>query len=114
MGYKWKPSKAQKREFAQKMNEDQEFAEAYNARKKKKTEKRRASSKFNYKSAGGSYTPTKHQYNVAIAALQGEYGQITGEQESSCNLLISAFSCKEKTEHDNIHVVNEIFRNKNK
>jgi len=110
LGYKWKPSKAQRREFARKMNEDQEFADAYNERKKKKAEKKRANSKFDYSSAGGEYVPTKAQNDVAFRALNGDYGNLTDAQENACNMVISAYSLKEKTHHDNIHIVNELKR----
>ncbi len=52
MGYKWRPSKPARREFAQNM-QNPDFANQYYARKEEKAEKRRASSKFDYASAGG-------------------------------------------------------------
>ena len=49
MGYKWKPSKAQGREFAIRMANDEEYRNAYYKRKEEREAKRRESSKFDYK-----------------------------------------------------------------
>lgn len=108
MGYKWKPSKTARREFAQKIANDSQFAADYYARKDAKADKRRATSKFDYNSAGGEYLPTKYQYDMAIRfCLELE---ITNEQQLSCQMVISAYSCQEKAHHDHIHIVNELIR----
>lgn len=111
MGYKWKPSKAQRRAFAERMKDPVE-REAYEARKAEKERKRREKSKFNYSTAGGDYVATEHQNGVAFSALSGEYGTLTKDQENACNMVISAYSIGEKTHHDNIHIVNELFRSR--
>lgn len=108
MAYKWKPSKTARREFAIKMQTDTEFANDYYARKEARAEKRRASSAFDYQSAGGSYVPTKFQNDKAFEFLTNK--ELTPEQRDACNMVISAYSCNEKVHHDYIHVVNELAR----
>jgi len=105
----WKPSKTQRREFAQRMQNDSEFAESYNNRKREKEEKRRASSKFDYRTAGGSYIPTKVQHDFCLEMV-GE--DLTSEQENACNIVASGYACNEKVDHDFIHIVNELIRNR--
>lgn len=51
MGYKWKPSASQRRAFAEKMSSPEERA-GYYENKEAKAQKRRASSQFDYNSAG--------------------------------------------------------------
>ena len=57
MKYKWKPTKAQKREFAERMATDTAYSEAYHQRKEQRAEKRRSTSKFDYPTAGGGIYP---------------------------------------------------------
>lgn len=108
MSYKWKPSKAARREFAQKIQNDSQFSADYYARKAAKADKRRKSSKFDYNSAGGEYVPTLEQYNSAMSFLLR--GNLTTEQEQACNMVSSAYSLNEKCHHDYIHIVNELRR----
>jgi len=106
MGYKWRPSKSQRRAFAQRMqNEDERLA--YEERKRKREEKRRENSTFNYESAGGNYIPTEHQYHVANEMMRGD---CTPQQINAATLVISAFVCNERVHHDYIHIVNEYYR----
>jgi len=49
---KWKPTKAQRKEFAQKM-QDPEYEKAYLQRKEKRAASRRKNSDYDYSSAGG-------------------------------------------------------------
>ena len=107
MSYKWKPSKSAKRAFAEKMQSDNDFARAYNQRKQMKSEKRRASSSFDYDSAGGYYTPTQAQYDGATRLM---YSNPTPEQENACNMVMYGYTCKEKVHHDHIHIINEYIR----
>ena len=69
MRYKWKPSKAQKREFAERMANDTAYREAYYQRKEQRAEKRRSTSKFDYPTAGGEYIPTESQNKAAFELL---------------------------------------------
>jgi len=107
--YKWRPSKNQRREFAQKMQNDINFANDYNQRKINKTEKRRASSSFDYISAGGYYVPTKIQHDMAFKFLNNL--NLTSHQEEACHQVIYGFTNNEKIHHDYIHIVNELIRN---
>ena len=109
MGYKWKPSKAQRKAFAEKMNNDTDFAREYNDRKLEKAKKRRESSKFDYDTAGGEFVPTKSQYDAAIKLKSKK--NITYEQNMSCDQVMYGFTCQEKIHHDHIHVINEFIRN---
>ena len=110
MSYKWKPSKSAKRVFAQKMQDPTE-AQAYEDRKKAKADKRRASSDFNYHTAGGLYTPTKAQQDAAMTILTIE--GMSEEQRNAANMVTFGNSCNEKIHHDFIHIVNEYIRSKN-
>ena len=105
MAYKWKPSKTARREFAQKMNEDSGFAADYYERKEQKAEKRRASSSFDYQTAGGFYVPTRAQYDFAINAIYRD-----GDEKQAIDMVVYGFSCNEKIHHDFIHVINEKMR----
>ena len=106
MAYKWKPNKSQRKAFALRMQDPQE-REAYEERKKEKANKRRASSKFDYNTAGGRYVPTKTQNDIAFKALGLE---LTQEEQTACDMVMSAYSLNEKTHHDFIHIVNELVR----
>jgi len=108
MGYsrKWRPSKTQRREFAEKMQNDDDFANEYNKRKKERAEKRRSKSLFNYESAGGHYVPTKTQYDFCFNNLS----LFNDNEITSANLVMSGYLMGEKVHHDYIHVVNEKIR----
>lgn len=105
MAYKWKPNKTQRREFAEKMKDQNEQA-AYYQRKDDKAEKKRAGSQFDYNSAGGEYIPTEAQYKFTMSYQ----GQLTMEQNQAFHIIQYGHSCKEKVHHDFIHVVNEMIR----
>lgn len=105
MGYKWKPSKTARREFAQKMANDSEFSANYYARKEQKAIKRRSGSSFDYNSAGGSFVPTKAQYDFA---MRNSYNN--DAENVAFDMVVWGYSCNEKVHHDFIHVVNERIR----
>jgi hypothetical protein len=105
-GYKWKPSKTQRRAFAEKMSDPAEQA-AYNARKEEKAKKRRAGSKFDYGSAGGNYVPTLAQYNFCFYNMSSF---VTKEEQEAANQVMYGYTTKEKVHHDYIHIVNEKIR----
>jgi hypothetical protein len=107
MSYKWRSSPTQRREFAQKMNNDSEFAAEYEARKQAKAEKRRSTSNFDYDKAGGEYVPTKAQYDFCFNNMDLF---VTNEEETAANMVMSGYSCNEKVHHDYIHIVNEKIR----
>ena len=107
MAYKWKPSRAQRRDFAQKM-QDEDFAREYNERKTEKAQKKRKQSAYNYETAGGQYVPTQNQHDNAFKFL-GELS-LTDAEQNACNMVISGYVMNEKTHHDHIHIVNELAR----
>lgn len=114
MGYKWKPSKSQAKEFAQKMNNDSEFADAWRERKAQKAEKNRAKSEFDYHTAGGEYIPTEHQRWEALKFLCGDFmdeNALTDLQKNACEMVVSCYDMGIKVHHDQIHIVNELTRN---
>lgn len=108
MGYKWKPSAAQRRAFAEKMQDAQE-REAYEERKRIKKEKRKATSEFDYESAGGNYVPTKFQCDFCVTNM---HLFKTSKEMNAANMVIGGFTCNEKVHHDYIHIVNEKIRSK--
>lgn len=108
MGYKWKPSKTARREFAQKMANDSQFAADYYAKKEEKSAKKRNTSKFDYNMAGGEYIPTQYQSERALTFIRSI--ELTSEQRQACEMVNYGYSCKEKVHHDNIHIVNELIR----
>jgi hypothetical protein len=110
MKYKWKPTKAQRQKFAERMANDAEFREAYYKRKEQRAEKRRSSSKFDYETAGGEYIPTQVQNKAAFELLNNNP---TDEQKEACDMVIYGYSCQEKVHHDYIHIINEYIRKKN-
>ena len=67
-------------------------------------EKLRAKSKFNYATAGGSFRPTREQYD---AAIQMERAGIDVMQATA---LQGAYLAQSKVSHDIIHVINEYRR----
>ena len=104
---KWKPSKSMRRDFARRM-QDPEEKTAYEARKQARDEKRRSASRFDYESAGGSYVPTKAQYDYAMSRPD----DLTIEQQDACNQVVTGYACNEKVSHDDIHIINELIRRK--
>ena len=109
MAYKFRPSAAQRKEFAIRMATDAAYAQAYNERKAAKADKRRASSKFDYATAGGNYVPTQRQNDAA--ALLIDDATCTPEQRSACLKVINGYNFKSAVHHDSIHIVNEFIRN---
>jgi len=109
MRYKWKPTKAQKCEFAERMATDTAYREAYHQRKEQRAEIRRSTSKFDYQTAGGEYIPTESQNKAAFELLNLNP---TPEQKEACNMVLYGYSCKEKVHHDFIHPINEYIRSK--
>ena len=103
--YKWKPSAAQRRAFAEKMKDPAEQA-AYEAKQQARAEKRRETSQHDYTTAGGRYVPTDQQYRYAMANM-AEFDETT---KQSANLVISAFVCNQVVHHDHIHAINEHMR----
>ena len=105
MANKWKPSKSARRAFAQKMQNDSVFADEYEARKKSKSDKRRAKSNFHYQSAGGEFVPTRAQYDFC---MQNDY--FSDAEKTAFDMVVYGYSCNEKISHDHIHIVNEKIR----
>jgi hypothetical protein len=108
MAYRWKPSKKQKREFADKMNSNYEFALAYYNRKLNRSENNIKDSKFDYSIAGGNYIPTQIQYQNALHFILNKC--ITHEEKEACEMVISGYTLNDKIHHDFIHIVNELYR----
>jgi hypothetical protein len=104
MGYKWKPNKNQRREFAERMQNPVERT-MYLERKKAKEEKRRAQSSFDYQSAGGAYIPTKSQYDFIML-----HYDLFDEVKNSADMLLTGYTCQMRVPHDDIHQVNEVIR----
>jgi len=111
MRHKWKPTQAQRREFAERMATDTAYSDSYYQRKKKVAEKKRSASKFDYQTAGGEYIPTESQFKAAFELLNLNP---TAEQKEACNMVWYGYSCEEKVHHDFIHLINEYIRSKNK
>ena len=113
MGYrrggKWHPNKSEAKAFREKMETDPKFAEEYYDRKRKKEETRRNQSRFDYNTAGGFYIPTKAQYDFCMDNT--DLFETYDEQQAR-NEVIMGYTNKEKVNHDFIHIVNEIIRNK--
>jgi hypothetical protein len=107
MAWKWKPSQAQRREFAQKMQNDEAYRNAYFSRKEARSEKRRSTSRYDYGSAGGYYVPTKTQNDFCMENI---HLFAPGEEMSAANNVMYGYSCNEKIHHDYIHAVNEKIR----
>lgn len=106
ISYKWKPNKKQKAEFKAKMA-DPEFSAVYYQRQADKAAKKRATSTFDYTTAGGMYMATKVQHDFC---LQNSELFQTIEEQSARNQVIYSYTCSEKIHHDNIHIVNEKIR----
>ena len=111
MRHKWKPTQAQRREFAERMATDTAYSDSYYQRKKKVAEKKRSASKFDYQTAGVEYIPTESQFKAAFDLLNLNP---TAEQKEACNIVWYGDSCEEKVHHDFIHLINEDIRSKNK
>ena len=109
MTYKWKPNATQRKEYAEMMNDPIQRAE-YEERKRekarKKEEKNRAGSRFDYLGAGGNYVPTKWQYYSAWRFIS--YNKLSEEDQLSCSNVMSAYTMNKVCHHDDIHVVNEL------
>jgi hypothetical protein len=106
--YKWKPSASQRKAFAQKMQDPDEQL-AYIKRKEDKLEKKRSTSKYDYKTAGGEYVPTKAQHDFVINNM-GQF--VSSDEKDAANMVIYGYVNNEKIHHDNIHIVNEKIRSK--
>ena len=107
MGYKWKPSASQKREFAQNM-QNEEFKTNYYARKEVKKIKRINTSEFDYTTAGGNYVPTREQHNFCL----DNFDLFETQTEiNAMNIVLIGYATNEKVHHDYIHIVNEKRRN---
>ena len=102
---RWKPSKNQRNEFAEKM-QNPEFAKTYYERKAAREAKKRATSLFDYESAGGMYLATEYQFDFCMK----NYGNLTKEQKEAADMVMFSFNCKEKIHHDSIHIINELIR----
>ena len=102
MAYKWKPSASQRKAFAERMKDPTE-QQAYDERQKEKANKRRATSSFDYESAGGRYVPTKEQHDFCF-----NHSELftTIEEQVAMNEVTSGYLFNEKVNHDYIHIVN--------
>jgi hypothetical protein len=109
MARTWKPTAAQKKAFAEKM-QNETLKKEYESKKEAKQIKRRATSKFDYATAGGEFIPTKKQYMTAFRLLQIDTATI--EQLDAARMVVDAYISKTTTHHDNIHIINEFLRNK--
>lgn len=113
---RWRPSRAEARSFSNRMKNDNEFAAAYNARKEEKEKKRRHGSKFDYKSAGGEFVPTREQHDFAMSILRSDvivrYGSDKEKRdtEDACNMVANGYISQERIHHDYIHIVNNLKR----
>ncbi len=105
---RWKPNKSAKRAFALKMQDPVE-ATAYQARKEARANKRRQTSKFGYNSAGGSYIPTRIQFDYCLA---NSSSSMPIDIQVAFNEVMFGYSNMEKVHHDYIHIVNEHIRNR--
>ena len=73
-------------------------------RKMAQLAKKREKSKFNYATAGGSFVPTREQYEAAIAMERA------GIDVMQATALQGAYLAQSKVSHDIIHVINEYRR----
>ena len=103
---KWKPSKSARRAFALKMQDPVE-ATAYQARKEARATKRRQTNKFDYETAGGSYVPTRAQFDYCLANISYS---MPIDTQVAFNEVMFGYSNTEKVHHDYIHIVNEHIR----
>ena len=100
---KWKPSKAARREFAEKM-QNPGYAEQYYARKKARADKRRGGSEFNYETAGGYYVPSQNQHYQALKLLKNNP---TDQQREAAEIICVGYYNMDKVHNDYIHIINE-------
>lgn len=103
MGYRWKPSANQRKEFAEKM-QDPIQKQIYEENKRAKNTYSDNSRSFKHK----SFIPTSSQYENALKFTTIE---LNGEQSNACNQVIYGYTCQEKIHHDYIHIINEMTRN---
>ena len=106
---RWTPSKTQRREFAQRMQNDPEYAAAYEARKTARIEKQREKMSNSCEAPGSGlmYYATQAQHDFCVFKRTGVQ---TSEQEDACNMVASAYSCNEKVDHYYLHIVAELMR----
>jgi hypothetical protein len=90
--------------------QDPDEKAAYEERKAARAEKRRATSQFDYESAGGMYVPTREQMNFCV--LHMELFTIPKERDAA-DIVITGYVCNDKVHHDFIHIVNEKIRKYN-
>ena len=106
MARTWKPTAAQKKAFAERM-QNETLKKEYESKKEAKQIKRRANSKFDYATAGGEFIPTKKQYMAAFKLLQTD---ITDELATASRMVMNGHSGDYKVHHDYIHLINEFIR----
>ena len=102
---KWKPNKAQREEYRAKM-QDTEYVNTQFDKKVDAENKRREKSRFNYRTAGGKYIPSKQQYDFTLTYK----GELTDEQSTAFFIIQFGYINKQKVNHDYIHIVNELIR----
>jgi hypothetical protein len=85
-------------------------ADAAFAKKVAKMEANRTKSQFNYSTAGGSYIPTKEQYEAASAMLCNGVCEPNSAKAKSAEMVQISFITQTKVHHDHIHIVNEYRR----
>lgn len=107
MSYKWKPTKQQKDQFRQNM-QDPNYVNDYYKKKQAKKDKNRSMSVFDYPTAGGKYVPTELQYARAISLLK--LPVLTDSEKEAANQVITGYVCQDKINHDYIHIINEAYR----
>jgi hypothetical protein len=98
MSYRWKPSASQRKEFAERMKNPEEKV-AY--------EKRKAEKKLYDNWKEKDFVPTKEQYDFCTSHFELF---TTNEQQNALNMVMSAYSLNEKTNHCYIHIINELRR----
>lgn len=104
MGFKkrWQPNASQRREFAERMKDEDEKA-AYEARKRAKNTYSDNPLSFKHK----DFVPTEFQYQQAQKFLNE---QLTPTQKYACNRVCDGFVCQDKVSHDYIHIINSLQR----
>jgi len=93
--YKWKPNAAQRKEFAERMQNPEE-KKAYEERKFQKRQY------DNWKDK--DFVPTKEQHDFCFNHSELF---VTTEEITAMNMVMSGFSCQDKINHSYIHIVNE-------
>lgn len=99
MGYRYKPSASQRKEFAERMK-DPEEQKVYEDRKRAKSTYSDNPLSFKHK----SFVPTQMQndHSWKMLSIEG----LKEEQYEAARQVLSAFSCQDKVHHDYIHIVN--------